>query len=84
MNNQVLVTYSTCTGFTKIVSEVICETLVENGIPAEIYSMKNVKDIYSYKAVIAGSGIQGRKWLPEAIQFVKENQVILSLLIIYK
>lgn len=37
-------------------------------------AMHDVKDLTIYKSVIAGSAIQDRKWLPEAIEFLKHNQ----------
>jgi menaquinone-dependent protoporphyrinogen oxidase len=30
-----------------------------------------VKDLSQYRAVVAGSAIRGRAWLPEAMQFIK-------------
>jgi menaquinone-dependent protoporphyrinogen oxidase len=78
MNNKILVTYSTCTGFTIGVAEAIFKNLIECGITAELFPMKDVKNLSSYKAVIAGSCVQDRKWLPEAMQFLKTNQAILS------
>ena len=36
--------------------------------------MKNVTDLAPYQAVVAGSAIQGQKWLPEAMQFMRAHQ----------
>jgi menaquinone-dependent protoporphyrinogen oxidase len=74
MNNKILVTYASHTGYTGGVAEAISKTLAENGTPVELCLMQNVKDISSYKAVIAGSAIQGAQWLPEAVEFMKTHQ----------
>jgi menaquinone-dependent protoporphyrinogen oxidase len=74
MENRILVTYSTQTGSTKGVAEAIAKTLSEMGEKVDIIAMKNVKDLKIYKSVIAGSAIQDRKWLPDAIEFIKANK----------
>ena len=40
--------------------------------------MADVKDIESYQAVVVGSAIRGKAWLPEAVQFVQVNRKALS------
>jgi menaquinone-dependent protoporphyrinogen IX oxidase len=74
MENRILVTYSTQTGSTKGVSEAIAKTLSEIGEKVDTIAMKDVKDLKIYKSVIAGSAIQDRKWLPDAIDFIKVNK----------
>lgn len=78
MPAKILVTYSSRTGSTKGVSEAIAKTLSDSGESVDVISMKEVKDLTPYKAVIAGSAIQGGKWLPEAMEFVSENKTILN------
>lgn len=78
MNSRILVTYSTRTGSTKGVSEFIGKTLTDLGRVVYVVSMEDIKDLSQYKAVIAGSAIQNRKWLPEAFDFVKTHKVELS------
>jgi menaquinone-dependent protoporphyrinogen IX oxidase len=36
------------------------------------------RDDLPYRAVIAGSGIQNKQWLPEAMQFMRANQAALN------
>jgi menaquinone-dependent protoporphyrinogen IX oxidase len=36
-----------------------------------------VNDFSNYAAVVAGSAIQNRQWLPEAVQFLQSNRTIL-------
>jgi len=78
MNNKILVTYATRTGSTAGVAEAIAETLRGHGMQVEVIPMQNVSDLTSYQAVVAGSAIQDRGWLPEAVQFVQTNQATLS------
>lgn len=74
----ILVTYATGTGSTVGVAEAIAETLRETGVPVEVRRMQDVSDLTPYRAVVAGSAIQGRQWLPEAMQFMKTHQTALA------
>lgn len=74
MNNKVLVTYASRTGWTVGVAEAIGKTLAENGIQADVIPMRDVKDLSIYDAVVAGSAIRNKTWLPEAIQFIRAHQ----------
>jgi menaquinone-dependent protoporphyrinogen oxidase len=78
MSNKILVTYATCTGSTVGVAEAIGKTLTEGGAQVDVLSMKEVKDLTPYRAVVAGSAIQSKQWLPEAVQFIKVNRSELS------
>ena len=74
MNNKILVTYSSRTGWTVGVAEAIGKTLAENGVQADVIPMKDVKDLSTYDAVVAGSAIRSKAWLPEAVQFVHTHR----------
>jgi len=74
MNNKILVTYSSRTGWTVGVAEAIGKTLAENGVQADVIPMKEVKDLSTYDAVVAGSAIRSKAWLPEAVQFIRTYQ----------
>ena len=78
MNNKILVTYATRAGSTAGVSEAIAKTLREHGAQVDVISMQEVANVANYQAVVAGSAIQNRQWLPEAVQFVQTHQSILS------
>lgn len=78
MNEKVLVTYASRTGSTVGVAEAIGKTLAEKGIQVEVLDMKEVKDLAPYRAVVAGSAIQGNQWLPEAMQFLHKHRAELA------
>lgn len=78
MSSSVLVTYASRAGATAGVAEAIGKTLVEQGAQVDVVAMQDVKDLTPYLAVVIGSAIQGGAWLPEALQFVKANQIELA------
>lgn len=78
MNKKILVTYASRTDSTSGVAEAIGRTLTEKGLQADVRPMKEVNDLTSYGAVVAGSPIQGAKWLPEAIQYIKNHRHALA------
>ena len=77
MSNKILVTYATCTGSTVGVAEAIGKTLADGGAQVDVLPMQKVTDLSPYRAVVAGSAIQGKQWLPEAMQFVRAHQAAL-------
>ena len=78
MLQKILVTYATRTGSTTGVAEAIAKTLREHGDQVDVIPMRKVTDVISYQAVVAGSAIQNRQWLSEAVQFVKTHQTTLN------
>jgi menaquinone-dependent protoporphyrinogen oxidase len=78
MSNRVLVTYASRAGSTKGVAEAIGQVLATSGMQIDVLPMTAVTDLTQYSAVVAGSAIRDRKWLPEATRFVQTNQMILA------
>ena len=75
---RILVTYASRAGSTAGVAEFIGETLREAGSLVDIKPMAGVEDLTPYSAVVAGSAIQSKQWLPEAMDFLQANQAALQ------
>ena len=78
MSNKILVTYATRTGSTVGVAEAIGKTLADGGALVDVLPMQEVKDLSPYRAVVAGSAIQNKQWLPEAMQFIQAHRAELA------
>ncbi|MGA2505061.1 MAG: flavodoxin domain-containing protein [Anaerolineales bacterium] len=78
MSDKILVTYASRTGSTVGVAEAVGRTLAESGAQVDVLPMQDVHDLSPYRAVVAGSAIQNKQWLPEAMQFLQTNQAALS------
>jgi len=78
MPDKILVTYATRAGSTAGVAEAIGKTLAGGGAQVDVLPMEKVKDLSPYRAVVAGSAIQDKQWLPEAMLFLRVHQAELA------
>jgi len=78
MTNKILIAYATRTGSTAGVAEAIGKTLTKCGAHVDVCRMVDVEDLSPYRAVVAGSAIQNKQWLPEAMQFIRTHQSALA------
>ena len=78
MDARMLVAYATYAGSTMDVARTIAETIGKNGTAVDVIPVKEDPDVGAYDAVVIGSAVQHASWLPEAIEFLKTNQVKLA------
>ena len=78
MESKILVTYASQSGFTSGIAQAIGKSLAEGGAQVDVLPMQNVKNLSAYRAVVAGSAIHGQRWLPEALDFLRDHQSELS------
>ena len=78
MINKILVTHASRSGSTAEIASAIGKSLCTGGTPVDVLSMMEVKDISGYQAVVAGSAIRNRAWLPEAVEFIETHRAELS------
>jgi menaquinone-dependent protoporphyrinogen oxidase len=78
MNQRVLVAYATRTGSTVDVAAAVGETLGARSFKVDVKPIKENPSPAGYQAVIVGSAVNGGQWLPEALEFVKQNRQALN------
>lgn len=77
MGQKLLVTYASRTGSTAEVAEVVGNIIVDKGAEVDLLPMQNVENLDPYMAVVAGSAVQNRQWLPEAMDFLNSHKTSL-------
>jgi menaquinone-dependent protoporphyrinogen oxidase len=77
MSERILVAYATHTGSTAEVATAIGEELRARGFDAHVEAVSKGGPVRDYQAVVLGSAVNGGRWLPEAVEFVNNNQAAL-------
>jgi menaquinone-dependent protoporphyrinogen oxidase len=74
MDDKILVAFASKSGTTVDVAQMIGKSLSGKGANVDVRPVKSVTSLDGYRAVVIGSGIRFSQWLPEAAEFVKNNQ----------
>ena len=75
---KVLVGYASAHGSTAGIARAIADRLTRAGLRVRVCPIDEVESVVTFDAVILGSAIHDRAWLPEASGFVKRNAVDLA------
>ncbi len=78
MSNRILITYATRTGSTAEVANAISKVLTARGFDPVRKTVIENPQIEGYHAVVMGSAIRMGGWLPEMLEFIRNNQTKLS------
>jgi menaquinone-dependent protoporphyrinogen oxidase len=78
MADKILIAYASRTGATKDTAQVIAKILTESGLLVDVLPVESLNDLASYQAVVVGSAIQDRQWLPEAVTFIQRYRAALN------
>lgn len=77
-NRKALVAYASKYGSTGGVADAIGKELCSLDVAADVRLIRNTGDLATYPAVVVGSPIYRGRWLPEAVEFLKQNREVLS------
>ncbi|NDJ53811.1 MAG: twin-arginine translocation signal domain-containing protein [Chloroflexi bacterium] len=80
MTNRLLIAYASATGTTMEIAAEMGRALNEQGHLVDVVPIKDNPSLNGYQAVLIGSAVQHGEWLPEAIDFVADNQSALEQL----
>ncbi|MCK5542235.1 MAG: hypothetical protein KAI40_06045 [Desulfobacterales bacterium] len=75
---KILVAYESYCGTTSEVAQSIANVFCKQGAKVDVRHIENVKTVSSYDAVVIGSAVKSSSWYPNAIEFIKVNQVQLK------
>jgi menaquinone-dependent protoporphyrinogen oxidase len=78
LNGRILAAYATQSGTTSEVAQAIGQSLRSKGAAVDVKPVKSATSLEGYCAVVVGSGIRYGRWLPAAVEFVKNNRARLS------
>jgi len=75
---KILITYAGTTGTAAGVAERVARVMTGLGADVTLSPMSGVVTVKGYSAVVAGCLEQGGRWVPEAMEFVRNNQLALN------
>lgn len=77
-HTKILVAYATAAGSTKGVANFIADKLRRDGFLVDVQSVNEAPDPEAFDAVILGSAVHNRAWLPEAELYLYKYRDVLS------
>jgi menaquinone-dependent protoporphyrinogen oxidase len=78
MTKRFLIAYASKCGSTAEIAESMGKVLVTRGCEVDILPVNQVKSMDAYDGIVAGSAVRVGAWLPEAVNFVKDNQTTIQ------
>lgn len=78
MSASVLVAYATRYGSTQEVAESVAASLREGGLEVEIQSMREVRALEKYGAVVLGAPLYMFRWHKDALHFLSQHREALT------
>ena len=80
MSKKLLIVYASKCGSTAEIADAMVRPLKDKGFDVDVLPVKKITSLAGYDAVLAGSAIRVGAWLPEAVDFIKENEEALEKL----
>jgi menaquinone-dependent protoporphyrinogen oxidase len=74
VQGPILVAYATRYGSTKEIAEAIAAELRSAGLEVEIRSLREVKSLGGYRAIVMGAALYMYKWHKDAVRFLERHQ----------
>jgi menaquinone-dependent protoporphyrinogen oxidase len=74
MTASILVTYATRYGSTQQVAEAVAATLRESGLEVDLESMRKVRTLEGYRAVVLGAPLYIGSWHKDAQRFLSQHR----------
>jgi menaquinone-dependent protoporphyrinogen oxidase len=77
MSNRILVTFATRYGSTQEVAETIAATLRDNGFDVDLQTVRDVRALESYDAIVLGAPLFMFHWHKDALGFLSRHRAAL-------
>jgi menaquinone-dependent protoporphyrinogen oxidase len=78
MTKKLLIAYASKCGSTTEIAKSMGKVLLEKVYEVDILLVNQVKTMDGYDGILAGSAVRVGSWLPEAVEFIKNNQTSLQ------
>jgi len=76
--SKLCIAYVTKTNTTKEIAEEIAKVARKKSWDVKVLPVSAIEDLKEFDAILIGAPINGMQWLPEAVEFVENNQAVLK------